>query len=139
VNHQPELDVSRSSRNLLRKLRDLNLAVGRLVIRDNFWVRLAGCLSVDRPVENGVHYRVVSADGREARLALVPTNDNLQLALTPNGLPSRELSVVLQLDPSGAVTIPELSARIDVAQSGIRDLEHFMRRVVRTLLADSQF
>lgn len=123
------------ARALLRALRDLNLGGARIEISPSERVELSGCLSLDGPVERGVHYLLRRDDGRGEVLAIVFEDDRLLLRLEPAAAPaaepSRVLSARLVADPFGRVTSPDLGARLDLRHPVARELEHFLRRLVR--------
>lgn len=122
----------RHARGLLRKLRDLNLAVARVRIQDGVDVAIQGCLSLDAPVERGVLYRLHDGDC-ERVLSLNMCEGGLEIRLSGPG--ERRLEVGLTLDGAGRTASPELSARLDVEENDPRAYEHFLRRVVRGVYA----
>ncbi|MEE8469133.1 MAG: hypothetical protein V3T22_11800 [Planctomycetota bacterium] len=122
----------RHARSLLRKLRDLNLAVSRVSIQAGVDVAIRGCLSLDALVERGVRYRLQDHHG-ERVLSLSICEGGLEIKLS--GPTERRLEVELTLDGSGRTAAPGLVARLDVEQSDPRAFEHFLRRVVRGVYA----
>lgn len=123
------------ARALLRKLRDLNLFSGPVAITNDLHVVLAGCLSLDGPAENGVRYRVRHSDGTEAWLEIVLQQGALQLSASALESVSGPLSMSVELscDRQGRALARELSARVRPESIDRRELEHFLRRIVRTL------
>ena len=124
----------RETRLLLRKLRDVNLGAQRVAIRPGLSVAFAGCLTLDAPVEQGVRYRLHSADGEHQTLTLEAHGMNLEIRLrTAAG--ERVLVAPLTLDAMGRTASPTIAARMDVDGGTRRDCEHFLRRVVRGVFA----
>ncbi len=123
------------ARSLLRKLRDLNLSAGPVAISRDFAVFLAGCLSLDFPAESGVRYRVRTTDGREGLLELTLGAKGLELtAIGPQPFaPRGSVRVALREDRQGRAFARELGVRLTQDTSDCRELEHFLRRVVRTV------
>ena len=129
------------ARALLRKLRDLNLSSGPVAVTRRACVSIAGCLSLDAPVEKGVRYRVDFADGTRHLLELAWNDSTLTLAsaeltpvLPPDRLPpQKRLDVQITCDRRGRACAPALGARVDPESCDRRALEHFLRRVVKTL------
>lgn len=125
------------SRALLRKLRDLNLSAGPIAVTRRVHVAIAGCLSLDGPAEGGVRYRLRTADGSEGTLEIVGCSSSL--ALTVSGSPSlpraRSLRVAMTCDRSGRACARDLGARVSPETCDARELEHFLRRVVRAVFA----
>jgi len=132
VHHQLDSNPARRLRMLLRKLRDLNLTVRRLAVAKDSWVRLSGCLSVDRPIESGVSYRLTSDTGAEYTLELLPGETELIVNLAGSDR-SHSIAVPFELEAEGILRSDELAARVDATTVERRDLEHFMRRIVRTV------
>ena len=124
----------RETRLLLRKLRDVNLGAQRIAIRSGLTVAFGGCLTLDGPVEQGVRYRLRSADGEHHTLTLEARGVDLEIRLrTAEG--ERTLLAPLILDAQGRTSSPTIAARMDVDQGTRRDCEHFLRRVVRGVFA----
>lgn len=126
--HDHDLTPSRA-RELLRRLRDLDLRTPDVRIRTDVAVRIDGCLSVDAPVEHGVRYRLIGPDGREHRLCIRIDGADLELTLDED-----PLRVELRVDDAGRTASPSLSARLADSPDS-RAVEHFMRRIVRGLFA----
>lgn len=126
---------AREARALLRALRDLNLGAARIELSPDERVEVGGCLSLDGPVERGVRYLLRRGDGRGQVLAIVLEEDRLSMRLEsaddPCAPPTRVASVRLLADPFGRVTVPGLGARLDLRRPTARELEHFLRRLVR--------
>ena len=129
------------ARALLRKLRDLNLTSGPVAVGRQTSVELAGCLSLDAPVEKGVRYRVLRDDGSVALLEITWLHDALSVAagdLTPHTTserlaPAERLHVAVTCDRKGRACAKSLGARVDPESCDRRALEHFLRRVVKTM------
>jgi hypothetical protein len=68
------------ARNLLRKLRDLNLHASFPGASGTCAIRLEGCLSVDRPVEDSVRY-AVRLDGEPRELDILLRQGVIELVL----------------------------------------------------------
>jgi hypothetical protein len=122
-------------RALLRKLRDLNLTAGPVKVTRDVAIVLGGCLSLDFPAESGVRYRLRTPDGREGQLELAWGQKGLELsALGPQPFAAKKpLRVALRQDREGRAFARELGARVSPETCDSRELEHFLRRVVRTL------
>lgn len=129
------------ARALLRKLRDLNLTSGPVAVGRRACVEFAGCLSLDAPVEKGVRYRVQQSDGTTGLLELAWNEGALSVAageLSPmlpldRLPPMRRLEVPVTRDRQGRACAPKLGARVDPESCDTRALEHFLRRVVKTM------
>ena len=123
------------ARSLLRKLRDLNLSTGPVAITRDLAVFLGGCLSLDFPAESGVRYRLRTTDGREGLLEIAWGQKGLEIgAVGPQPFaPRGALRVALREDRRGRAYARELGARVFPDTCDRRELEHFLRRVVRTL------
>lgn len=126
--------TSDRARTLLRRLRDLNLFAGPVAITREIAVSVAGCLSVDRPAESGIRYRLRDSIGLESTLEIEWTGAELALALEPHTRGKRrELRVDLRCDPSGYAFASSIGARVQPENATARELEHFLRRVVRAI------
>lgn len=141
------------ARTLLRRLRDLNLSTGPIAVRRGFTARLAGCSSLDAPAESGVRYRVRADGSSESVMELAWTEGGLELALVHSALwnEPRELvsarfgasaiptvarmRVEVTCDRHGRACVKALGARVSPSSTDERQLEHFLRRALRTLLA----
>lgn len=123
------------ARALLRKLRDLNLRTGPVAVTRDLAVFLGGCVSLDFPAEAGVRYRVRTTDGREGSLELSWGQRGLEIATAgPQPFaPRSALRIPLREDRRGRAFARELGARVFPDTSDSRELEHFLRRVVRTV------
>jgi hypothetical protein len=126
--------IASHARELLRRLRDRNLAARRVAVRSGLAVSFGGGTSIDAPAEGGVRYRL-GVDARELELELGSFADGgLEISLRePGGRPNGPaLRVDLGLDGERRVVSRAMGARIDVESAGERELDHFLRRVVRT-------
>lgn len=122
------------ARTLLRRLRDLNLFAGPVAITREIAVSVAGCLSVDRPAETGICYRLRDSIGRESTLEIGWTGAELALALDPHARGCRrELRIDMRCDTSGYAFASAIGARVQPENATARELEHFLRRVVRAV------
>ena len=130
----PKLSADKA-RTLLRRLRDLNLSSGPVAVTHRREVSLAGCLSLDAPAEKGVHYRVHSSDGSESLLEILWGPAGLELSAhdAHSTTALRRLHVAVTCDRKGRACASALGARVQPESNDRRELEHFLRRVVRTL------
>ncbi|MFN0007140.1 MAG: hypothetical protein ACKVXR_04465 [Planctomycetota bacterium] len=119
-------------RTLLRKLRDLNLSAGPIAVSRRARIALAGCLSTDAPAEGGVRYRVRLDDGSEGLLEIRGSATGLDIELTTKTTP-RQLHAEVTCDRSGRACSRALAARVSPETCEARELEHFLRRIVRAL------
>jgi hypothetical protein len=135
------------ARTLLRRLRDLNSSTGPIAVRDDLFVTLAGCSSLDAPAESGVRYRLRLNDGAEVTLELAWSVTGLELEITGPGRATSngraatnntstlaKMCVPVTCDRKGRACVPELGARVSPDSTDERQLERFLRRAVRTLL-----
>lgn len=127
---------SDKARLLLRRLRDLNLNAGPVAVTHGLGVVLAGCSSLDGPAEGGVRYRLKRSDGVEGTLEIGWRDALLRLSLE-DGLARdrRELSVAVTCDRLGRACARKIGARVAPESTNRRELEHFLRRVVRAMCA----
>ena len=125
------------ARTLLRRLRDLNSRAGPIAVRAGLTVFLAGCSSLDAPAESGVRYRLRANDGSEGAIELAWTDRGLALALsgTIAGAATTSLCVPITCDRKGRACVQALGARVAPESTSERELERFLRRAVRTLMA----
>jgi hypothetical protein len=131
----PSLAQDRT-RVLLRKLRDLNLSAGPIAVTPGARVALAGCASTDDPAERGVRYRMRLGDGSDGTLEIHGRPEGLELRLCgPRGAAERRLLVAVTCDRLGRACARALGARVVPETHDARELEHFLRRIVRTLLS----
>lgn len=125
-------------RELLRKLRDACLGPCGIDLSAGERVRMLGCLSSDHPVELGVRYGLEHEDGRVEVLDLRHRDGRLQVGLASvlhdRRPPTCELALQLERDRFGRVSAPELGARLDLQLCDAREIEHFLRRIVRAAL-----
>lgn len=125
---------SDKGRTLLRRLRDLNLSGCPVAVTRERGVVIAGCLSLDGPAEAGVRYLVRLADGAERRLEIGFDGARMNLALVgPTPASSRALSIDVTCDQRGRACARRIGARVLPESTDSRELEHFLRRVVRAL------
>ena len=129
------------ARALLRKLRDLNLTSGPVAVGRRACVEIAGCLSLDAPVEKGLRYRVQLNDGTSGLLEIAWSGNSLNVAAgelaavvpADRQPPMRRIEVPVTCDRKGRACAPALGARVDPESCDTRELEHFLRRVVKTM------
>lgn len=125
----------KDARALLQMLRDLNLGACAIDVTRLERIRLEGCLSLDAPVERGVRYLLRRSDGRAEVLSVTFQDGRLRLAredeVPRTGRKPREVGADVFSDRFGRVAVPELGARIDLVNNAPRELEHFLRRLVR--------
>ncbi|MBL8857324.1 MAG: hypothetical protein JNL28_02310 [Planctomycetes bacterium] len=125
---------SEKARLLLRRLRDLNLNAGPVAVTRAIGVVFAGCTSLDGPAEAGVRYRLRHSDGSEGLLEIGWRDSNLELAL--EGAASAEkrvIAVPVTCDRKGRACARRIGARITPESTNRRELEHFLRRIVRSI------
>jgi hypothetical protein len=120
-------------RVLLRKLRDLNLRSGRLAVNGGRSVRVDGCLSMDSPVEGSLRYSVQVVGGAPCILELAWRGGALELDLWPAIGTSLlgHRTIALFGDDQGRAAAPAIRARLDPESTDEREIEHFLRRLVR--------
>ena len=94
---------------------------------------LEGCLSLDHPVEGGVRYCVRESHGEQRILAIEWADERLVLRLDPDD--GRSLDVELGCDGLGRLAAPVLGARMHLGSNQPREIEHFLRRIVRAVYA----
>jgi len=125
---------SDKARLLLRRLRDLNLNAGPIAVTRRLGIVFAGCSSLDGPAESGVRYRLRRSDGTERMLEIGWRDALLQLTLEST-LPSdrRQLAVAVTCDRKGRACARKIGARVAPESTNQRELEHFLRRVVRSI------
>jgi len=123
------------ARTLLRKLRDLNLSAGPIAVSGRARVALAGCLSMDAPAEGGVRYLVRLDDGSEGQLEIRGSSTGLDLELTgrDSRTGSRFMHAEVTCDRAGRACSRSLAARVWPETCDARELEHFLRRIVRAI------
>ena len=132
-----ESSVSPASlRSLLRKLRDADLRNPHIALAGSRRVSIEGCLSLDFPVEQALRYLLRFSDGTEEVLWLAAEGG--ELGVWTSDEHGQELSarrqVSLTHDRDGRALVPDWRARIDLENAGIRELGHFLRRLVRGVL-----
>lgn len=125
------------ARTLLQRFRDLNLGPCGIDVAPGDRVVLAGCLSLDAPVERGVRYCVQDEAGRERVLSIAWADSHLDIRLTADRTPESpergRLDVNLGTDGLGRLSAPALGARLNLEGSEPKDFEHFLRRIVRAV------
>ena len=125
------------ARTLLGKLRDLDLRDERLEIAPGLTVDVAGCLSLDAPADGTLRYLLREKGGNEHVLAITWSAGALELLLDPgqrrSAAPPRR--VPLLSDSAGRASAPEIRARLDPQSTNRREVEHFLRRLVRAAFA----
>jgi len=123
-------------RCLLSKLRDLNLSGHRVALDGGTWVSIEGCTSLDASAETGVRYVLALADGSRNTLELAWREGKLDLDVRgPQGsVPQRSLLVDITIEGETAFS-RALGSRVQPETAGARELEHFLRRIVRSVFA----
>jgi hypothetical protein len=122
------------ARTLLRRLRDLNLVAGPVALTREAFVTIAGCLSLDGPAEAGVRYLLRSLDGTERTLEIGWNGQGLVLSMAgPGPGDLRTLRAPIACDDAGRACVPAIGARVRPDTTDRRELEHFLRRVVRAV------
>lgn len=126
-------------RGLLRRFRDLNLGPCGIEVASNARVTVAGCLSLDHPVERGVRYSLHEPNGAQRVLGIRWVENHLVIQLLTNDAHDaplhEELDVQLDCDGLGRIAAPVLGARLHLRDSEAKDVEHFLRRIVRAVYA----
>ena len=129
------------ARALLQRFRDLNLGPCGIDVAPGDRVVLAGCLSLDAPVERGVRYCVQDEAGGERVLSIAWAESHLDIRLTADRAPDSpersQLDVNLGTDGLGRLSAPTLGARLSLEGSEPKDIEHFLRRIVRAVYAQA--
>jgi len=125
---------SDKARMLLRRLRDLNLSAGPVAVTRALGVVLAGCSSLDGPAEGGVRYRLRRTDGVEDMLEIGWRDTNMELSLvSASNAPRRVIEVPVTFDRNGRACARKIGARVTPESTDTRELEHFLRRIVRAV------
>lgn len=121
------------AREILRRIRDLNLTAARVTIAAGLRVSVDGCATLDEPVEHALAYHLRVCGGPEHLLQIAWERGALELTLSDrSGAPIAEgRRVELLSDGRGRATAPRILARIDPSRAGRREVEHFLRRLVR--------
>ncbi len=132
---------SEQVRLLLQRFRDLNLGPCGIDVAHGSRVVIEGCLSLDHPVELGVRYGVRDEAGRGRVLNIFWDEAQLDISLsdgdTPQARELEHLDVDLGTDDLGRLEAPELRARLSLENSDARDVEHFLRRIVRAVYSQA--
>jgi len=124
-------------RGLLQRFRDLNLGPCGIDVGDQARVTVAGCLSLDHPVEGGVRYSLLEPSGAQRVLGIQWSDGRLEIGLSAEVEPgaSSSFGVTLGRDGLGRIAAPELGARLDLERPDAKEVEHFLRRIVRAAYA----
>ncbi len=122
------------TRALLRKLRDLNLSAGPIALTSRARVALAGCASTDVPAESGVCYRMRFEDGRDGTLEIRASEGGIDVRLSEASA-ERRLALPFTCDRQGRACARSIGARVTPETCDPRELEHFLRRIVRAVFA----
>ena len=131
---RPNASISpEQARRLLRRFRDLNLGPCGIEVSEQARVTVAGCLSLDHPVEGGVRYSLREEEGAERVLDIRWRKGRLALCLEPDA--EQCLDVELACDGLGRLAAPDLGARMHLERANPREIEHFLRRIVRAVYA----
>ena len=132
---------SEQVRLLLQRFRDLNLGPCGIDVAQGSRVVIEGCLSLDHPVELGVRYGVRDEAGRGRVLNIAWDQTQLDISLSDDDTPQarlvEHLDVDLETDDHGRLAAPELGARLNLESSDARDVEHFLRRIVRAVYSQA--
>ena len=127
------------ARDVLRRLRDMSIGPCAIEVTPHERVELAGCTSRHEPVERGVRFELGRGDGRRELLTLGWRNGTLDVqiggAAGRFGAPARRFFVELACDRHGRIVAPAIRARLDPRHPAPRELEHFLRRLVRSACA----
>jgi hypothetical protein len=124
------------SRQLLSKLRDLNLRAERLRLGDGRRVDFRGCLNPDLPTSERIWYRL-GLDGDQERLLGIDLSEGrLRLSLSSAAEQPSERSRYLNLgtDDEGRVVSTGLEAALDPATTVPQEVEDFLRELVLACL-----
>lgn len=122
-------------RALLAKIRDLDLHASRIAVATGLNVSLLGCSTPDSAAGRPLRYRLSSCHGDE-QLELRQRGSTLEIdRLNTEGQCVDTRLVALTGGDQGTLTAAEISARIDPEQAGPRDVERFLRRIVRSVFA----
>lgn len=124
------------ARELLRRLRDLNLSA-LVRVAGGRRVAIEGCLSLDHPIDEELRY-ALNVQGDSAHVLSIGWREGLlHVALSDSSTRDLSFSLAFPLwcDEAGRATAPELQARIDPESTDPREVEHFLRRVVRRAFA----
>ncbi len=120
------------ARQLLGKLRDLDLRSASIALTPELSVRMQGCVSLDAPMGHSLHYRLHSPAHGDCNLEVGWEDGALRLVL--RDVERRTLNqrdVPLLKDLEGRALAPDMAARMSPRSSSRREVEHFLRRVVR--------
>lgn len=127
------------ARGLLRRFRDLNMGPCGIDVGSNARVTVEGCLSLDHPVERGVHYGLRESGGEERVLDIRWDENHLVIQLVAKractASSDEGFDVQLGCDGLGRISAPDLGARLHLRDSDAKDVEHFLRRIVRAAYA----
>jgi hypothetical protein len=128
--------AAEAARQLLRKLRDLNLTGSQVAVDHHTRVSIDGCLSLDVPAESSLRYRLRLPGGPVRVLSISWRPSTLSLSLADAGGRGEVCSLESPLvaDGRGRAVAPAIAARIDPSSAGEREVEHFLRRLVRGVL-----
>jgi hypothetical protein len=123
-------------RALLCKLRDADLHRRHVALAGSRRVSIEGCLSLDSPVGQALRYLLRWPNGAEEVLEIDAAGGRLTVKVSgrdgqANGEPR---SVALTTDERGRATASAWRARIDPENAGLRELDRFLRRIVRAVL-----
>lgn len=132
----PRLPANRV-RELLRRLRDLDLHAPRTSLSGGGRVQIDGCLSRDAPVETSLRYLIHVQGEPDHVLEISGEEGRLELEVRERGASDviRRVTCPLLTDPEGRATIPGIRARVHAESTDARELEHFLRRLVRASFA----
>ena len=121
-------------RCVLRKLRDLNLSGERITVDAETSVVVDGCTSLDQSPERTLRYRI-RVEGSEPESLEITLGDG-DLRVERHTSAAQRITVRhlrLEGGADGPATSPDLHVRLDPEHAGSRDVERFLRRVVRVV------
>ena len=124
------------SRQILAKLRDLNLSAERLRLADGRRIDIRGCLNPDLPTSERIWYRIGLADDTEHLLGIDLSEGRLRLSLgTSSELPSeRSRYLNLATNEEGRAFSTAFEASIDPDTTDSDEVMGFLRELVLACL-----
>ncbi|MDF1799518.1 MAG: hypothetical protein P1V81_10110 [Planctomycetota bacterium] len=124
------------SRQILSKLRDLNLSAERLRLADGRRIDIRGCLNPDQPTSERIWYRLGLDADTERLLGIDLAEGRLRLSLGISAELPSERSRYLNLVPDalGRACSPALEACLDPDTSDSDEVQGFLRGLVLACL-----